>query len=45
MEYEFEKYLCDAENIKDTILKYGVAICPILNDEECDNMINNKWKW
>jgi len=43
MEYEFEKYLCDAENIKDTILKYGVAICPILNDEECDNMINNKW--
>ena len=43
MEYEFEKYLCDAENIKGTILKYGVAICPVLNDEECDNMIKNKW--
>ena len=28
--YEFEKYLTDKENIKTTILKYGIAICPIL---------------
>jgi len=28
-EYEFEKYLCDAKDIKETVLKYGVAICPI----------------
>ena len=43
IQYEFEKYLTDNENIKNTIEKYGVAICPILNDYECDEMINNKW--
>lgn len=42
--YEYEKYLCDAENIKETVIKYGVAICPILDTEECDNMIENKWE-
>lgn len=42
-QYEFEKYLTSQENIKTTIEKYGVAICPILNAEECDEMINNKW--
>jgi len=42
--YEYEKYLCDAENIKETVIKYGVAICPILDTEECENMIENKWK-
>lgn len=41
--YEFEKYLTNNENIKTTIEKYGVAICPILNDEECNEMINDKW--
>jgi len=43
-EYEFEKYLCDAKYIKETVLKYGVAICPILDNEECNNMIRNKWE-
>tara|TARA_B100000795_G_scaffold270042_1_gene262138 strand:- start:5299 stop:6264 length:966 start_codon:yes stop_codon:yes gene_type:complete len=41
--YEFEKYLTDMENIKKTIEKYGVAICPILDNYECEEMINNKW--
>ena len=42
--YEYEKYLCEKENIKETILKYGVAICPILDDMECKTMIDNKWE-
>ena len=41
--YEFEKYLTNKENIKKTIEKYGVAICPILDENECVEMINNKW--
>ena len=41
--YEFEKYLTDIENIKETIQKYGVAICPILDNNECNEMINDKW--
>lgn len=41
--YEFEKYLCNSDNIKEVVAKYGVAICPILDNIECDNMINNKW--
>ena len=43
-EYEFEKYLCEAKDIKNTILNYGVAICPILDETECNNMIENKWE-
>jgi len=42
--YEFEKYLCDTENIKETIEKYDVAIAPLLDSGECDEMINNKWE-
>ena len=42
-EYEFEKYLCEADKIKENIIKYGVAICPILDNNECENMIKNKW--
>ena len=41
--YEFEKILTDQENIKKTIEKYGVAICPILDENECNEMINDKW--
>ena len=41
--YEYEKYLCDANSVKETVIKYGVAICPILDSDECDNMIKNKW--
>lgn len=42
--YECEKYICDTENIKETIEKHGVAIAPLLDSSECDEMINNKWE-
>ena len=42
--YEYEKYLCNKETIKKTIDEYGVAICPILDKNECKEMINNKWE-
>lgn len=42
--YEYEKYMCNKENIKDYLNKFGVAIVPnILNDEECQNVINGFW--
>lgn len=42
--YEFEKYLCKKETLKETIQKYGVAIIPsVLNEEECNNIINKIW--
>lgn len=42
--YEFEKYVTDKYNVKNTIEKYGVAIIPnVLNDEECENMVNGFW--
>jgi len=41
--YEYEKYLCDTENIKGNVEKYGVAIAPLLDSNECDEMIINKW--
>jgi ectoine hydroxylase-related dioxygenase (phytanoyl-CoA dioxygenase family) len=44
--YEYEKYISTPETVKDTINKYGVAIVPnILNDEECDEMINEMWNY
>ena len=43
MSYEFEKYLSDYSTIKDKIKQYGVAIIPLLDEEECTQMINDKW--
>ena len=43
MSYEFEKYLSDYSTIKETLSNYGVAIIPLLNEEECTQMINDKW--
>ncbi len=42
-QYEFEKYLSNYLNIKETLNKYGIAIIPLLNEEECNKMINDKW--
>ena len=42
-QYEFEKYLSNYSTIKETLNKYGVAIIPLLNEEECNKMINDKW--
>jgi hypothetical protein len=41
--YEFEKFLCNKNNIKEYLNNYGIAICPILNENECNTMINDKW--
>jgi len=42
--YEFEKYLCKKETLKETIEKYGVAIIPsVLNEEEYNNILNKIW--
>ena len=42
--YEYEKYLCEKEKIKETVEKYGVAIVKLLDIVECDEMIKNKWE-
>lgn len=42
--YEFEKYVCTKETLKDTIEKYGVAVIPgVLGEEECDKMLSKIW--
>lgn len=44
--YEFEKYICTKETLKQTIYLYGVAIIPnILTEEECNNMVNEIWNF
>ncbi len=44
MNYEFEKYVCTKETLKATIDLYGVAVIPsVLNEEECNNMVNGIW--
>jgi hypothetical protein len=41
-----KKYFTTIENVKDTLDEYGVAIIPsLLNEEECDNMVNNMWNY
>ena len=32
--YEFEKYICSKETLKETIATYGVAIIPNVLDED-----------
>ena len=40
MEVPCAKYITTAENLKETIQKYGVAIIPkVINDLECENML------
>ena len=42
--YEFEKYVCTKETLKQTIGNYGVAIIPcVLDENECNNMVNKIW--
>ncbi len=46
--YECDKYVCSntSDDIKKTLEKYGVAIIlNVLNDEECDEMINGMWNY
>lgn len=42
--YECAEYLCTKETLNDTLKKYGVAIITdILNENECQNMVNGIW--
>lgn len=42
--YEFQKYVCSKETLKQTIDTYGVAIIPsILTETECKNMVDKIW--
>jgi ectoine hydroxylase-related dioxygenase (phytanoyl-CoA dioxygenase family) len=44
--YEYDKYVCDVNDIINTINKYGVAIIPnVLNERECDNIVNGFWNY
>jgi ectoine hydroxylase-related dioxygenase (phytanoyl-CoA dioxygenase family) len=44
--YEYNKYVTDKDNLKDSLDKYGVAIIPYVLDElECTNMLNEMWKY
>jgi len=44
MDYEYEKYACTKETLKQTIENYGVAIIPgVLDETECDRMVNKIW--
>jgi ectoine hydroxylase-related dioxygenase (phytanoyl-CoA dioxygenase family) len=43
-QYKYEKYVTDAQNLKQTIDTYGVAIIPnVIDQSECDKMINGMW--
>jgi hypothetical protein len=44
--YEYEKYVCTKETLKNTISMYGVAIIPsVLNENECNKMISEIWNY
>ena len=44
MSYEYEKYICDKNNLLETINKYGVAIIPkLLDEKECENIVSGFW--
>jgi hypothetical protein len=46
MSYEYEKYITQKEKLRETINNYGVAIIPnILNDLECENIVNGIWNF
>lgn len=44
--YEYEKYITTAENLKQTLHKYGVAIIPkVLTPDECEEMKSGMWDY
>lgn len=46
LNYEFERYITDAQNLRKTIEQYGVAIIPnVLNEKECNNMVSDIWDY
>lgn len=46
IKYEYEKYVCNVNTLRDTIEKYGVAIIPnIIDKTECENMVSGMWNY
>ncbi len=44
--YEYEKYVCDVNTLRNTLDKYGVAIIPnVINKKECENMVTGMWNY
>lgn len=44
--YRYKKYLTTKEKLKETLELYGVAIIPnVINEKECNDMINNMWDY
>jgi hypothetical protein len=44
--YEFTKYNCDINNVKETLDEFGVAIIPnILTEKECEESIDGMWNY
>jgi hypothetical protein len=42
--YEFERYMCTVDTVRERLEAYGVAIIPsVLNGEECDAMVAGMW--
>lgn len=41
--YQFEKYACTKETMKDRLKMYGVAILPVLNSTECRSLVSGLW--
>ena len=42
--YQFDKYVCTKETLRETLDTYGVAIIPnVLLEEECESMILGFW--
>ena len=44
MEYEYQRYVTDIDNLKKALELYGVAIIPnVLNDDECNKINSGIW--
>jgi hypothetical protein len=42
--YEYDKYVCNSDTLKETLNKYGIAIIPnVLDKKECDEMFFGTW--
>lgn len=42
--YEYEKYVCTKETLKQTLQQYGVAIIPnVLDEDECNHVVDGVW--
>ena len=44
--YEYNKYTCNIDTLKDTLNTYGVAIIPsVIDESECNNTVDGMWKY